>query len=162
MLAAGEDPLYIVRRLVRFASEDVGNAEPQALQAALAAKEAYHFLGSPEGELALAQAVIFLAAAPKSNAVYRAFGEAQQDVEAAPLEGVPLHLRNAPTALMKEIGYGAGYQYPHDLPEAFADQTYLPESLKGRIYYHPTDRGLEAEIGRRLAEWRRLKVGASS
>ena len=162
MLAAGEDPLYIVRRLVRFASEDVGNAEPQALQIALAAKEAYHFLGSPEGDLALAQAVVFLAVAPKSNAVYRAFGGAQQDVEAAPLEGVPLHLRNAPTALMKEIGYGAGYQYPHDLPEAFADQTYLPESLKGRIYYHPTDRGLEAEIGRRLAEWRRLKVGASS
>lgn len=150
MLASGEDPLYITRRLIRFASEDVGNAEPQALQVALAAKEAYHFLGSPEGELALAQAVVFLATAPKSNAVYRAFGEAQRDVEEAPLEGVPLHLRNAPTALMKDLEYGAGYQYPHDLPEAFADQDHLPEQLKGRIYYRPTDRGLEAEIGRRL------------
>ena len=162
MLASGEDPLYIARRLVRFASEDVGNAEPRALQVALAAKEAYHFLGSPEGDLALAQAVVFLATAAKSNAIYRAFGDAQRDVEKAPLEGVPLHLRNAPTALMKEVGYGAGYQYPHDLPEAFADQDYLPESLKGRIYYHPTDRGLEAEIGRRLAEWRRRKAGMSS
>lgn len=161
MLASGEDPLYIARRLVRFASEDIGNAEPQALQVALAAKEAYHFLGSPEGDLALAQAVVFLATAPKSNAIYRAFGEAQRDVEGAPLEAVPLHLRNAPTTLMKEAGYGVGYQYPHDLPEAFADQTYLPESLKGRIYYRPTDHGLEAEIGRRLAEWRRLKMGAS-
>ncbi|MBZ0169747.1 ATPase AAA [Candidatus Methylomirabilis lanthanidiphila] len=161
MLASGEDPLYITRRLIRFASEDVGNAEPQALQVALAAKEAYHFLGSPEGELALAQAVVFLATAPKSNAVYRAFGEAQRDVEEAPLEGVPLHLRNAPTALMKDLEYGAGYQYPHDLPEAFADQDHLPEQLKGRIYYRPTDRGLEAEIGRRLAEWRRRKVGTS-
>lgn len=160
MLISGEDPLYIVRRLVRFASEDVGNADLQALQVALAAKEAYHFLGSPEGDLALAQAVVFLATAPKSNAVYRAFGEAKRDVEEAPLEGVPLHMRNAPTALMKELEYGAGYQYPHDLPGAFADQTYLPDSLKGRIYYHPTDRGLEVEIGRRLAEWRRLRVGA--
>ncbi len=162
MLASGEDPLYIARRLVRFASEDVGNADPQALQVALAAKEAYHFLGSPEGELALAQAAAYLATAPKSNAIYKAFGEAQRDVEEAPLEGVPLHLRNAPTALMKEFGYGAGYQYPHDLPDVIADQDYLPESLKGRVYYRPTDRGLEAEIGRRLKEWRRRKVGISS
>jgi putative ATPase len=162
MLASGEDPLYIARRLVRFASEDVGNADPQALGVALAAKEAYHFLGSPEGELALAQATAYLATAPKSNAIYTAFGEAQRDVQEAPLQGVPLHLRNAPTPLMKEFGYGAGYQYPHDLPEAFADQDYLPEGLKGRVYYHPTDRGLEAEIGRRLKEWRRRKVGISS
>ena len=161
MLASGEDPLYIARRLVRFASEDIGNADPQALQVALAAKEAYHFLGSPEGELALAQAAVYLATSPKSNAVYRAFGEAQRDVGEAPIEGVPLHLRNAPTPLMQEFGYGAEYQYPHDLPGAFADQDYLPEGLKGRIYYHPTDRGLEAEIGRRLAEWRRRKVGIS-
>ncbi len=158
MLASGEDPLYIVRRMVRFASEDIGNADPQALLVALAAKEAYHFLGSPEGDLALAQAVLYLATAHKSNAVYKAFGETQRDVEQAPLEGVPLHLRNAPTALMKEMEYGAGYQYPHDLPEAFADQQYLPEQLKERIYYHPTDCGLEAEIGRRLAEWRRRKL----
>lgn len=162
MLASGEDPLYIARRLVRFASEDVGNADPRALQVALAAKDAYHFLGSPEGELALAQVVVYLATAPKSNAIYLAFGEAQRDVEQAPLEGVPLHLRNAPTALMKELEYGAGYQYPHDLPEAFADQDYLPAQLRGRIYYHPTDRGLEAEIGRRLTEWRRRKVGTPS
>lgn len=162
MLASGEDPMYIARRLVRFASEDVGNADPQALQVALAAKDAYHFLGSPEGELALAQAVVYLATAPKSNAIYRAFGEAQRDVEQAPLEGVPLHLRNAPTALMKELEYGAGYQYPHNLPGAFAGQDYLPDKLKDRIYYHPTDRGLEAEIGRRLAEWRRRKVGTPS
>ncbi len=162
MLASGEDPLYIARRLVRFASEDIGNADPQALQVAVAAKEAYHFLGSPEGELALAQAAVYLATAPKSNAVYVAFGEAQRDVEAAPLQGVPLHLRNAPTPLMKELGYGIDYQYPHDLPDAFAEQNYLPERLKGRIYYHPTDRGLEAEIGRRLREWRRRRVGISS
>ena len=162
MLASGEDPLYIARRLVRFASEDIGNADPQALQIAVAAKDAYHFLGSPEGDLALAQAAAYLATAPKSNAIYVAFGEAQQDVESAPLQGVPLHLRNAPTPLMKELGYGIEYQYPHDLPEAFARQDYLPEGLKGRIYYHPTDRGLEAEIGRRLREWRRRKVGASS
>ncbi len=162
MLASGEDPLYIARRLVRFASEDIGNADPSALQVALAAKEAYHFLGSPEGELALAQAVVYLATAPKSNAIYTAFGEAQRDVAEAPLHGVPLHLRNAPTSLMEELGYGAGYQYPHDLPEAFIEQDYLPEGLKGRIYYHPTDRGLEAEIGRRLTEWRRRKVGVSS
>jgi putative ATPase len=162
MLASGEDPMYIARRLVRFASEDVGNADPHALGMALAAKEAYHFLGSPEGELALAQATAYLATALKSNAIYTAFGEAQRDVEEAPLQGVPLHLRNAPTPLMKEFGYGAGYQYPHDLPEAFADQDYLPEGLKGRVYYHPTGRGLEAEIGRRLKEWRRRKVGISS
>jgi putative ATPase len=162
MLACGEDPLYIARRLVRFASEDVGNADPQALQIALAAKDAFHFLGSPEGELALAQAAAYLATAPKSNAVYVAFGEARRDVEDAPFEGVPLHLRNAPTALMKEMGYGTDYQYPHDLPGALADQDYLPEGLKGRIYYHPTDRGLEAEIGRRLSEWRRRKVEIAS
>jgi putative ATPase len=162
MLASGEDPLYIARRLVRFASEDIGNADPQALQVAVAAKEAYHFLGSPEGELALAQAAAYLATAPKSHAIYVAFGEAQRDVEAAPIQGVPLHLRNAPTPLMKEFGYGVGYQYPHDHPEAYADQDYLPEGLKDRIYYHPTDRGLEAEIGRRLREWRRRKVGTSS
>ncbi len=162
MLASGEDPLYIARRLVRFASEDVGNADPQALQVALAAKDAYHFLGSPEGELALAQAAAYLATAPKSNAIYTAFGEAQRDVEEAPIEGVPLHLRNAPTALMKEFKYGADYQYPHDLPDAIADQDYLPDGLKGRIYYHPTERGLEVEIGKRLKEWRRRKVGISS
>ena len=155
MLASGEDPLYLARRLVRFASEDIGNADPHALPLAVAAKEAYHFLGSPEGELALAQCVIYLATAPKSNAVYVAFGEAQTDVASAPAEPVPLHIRNAPTALMKELHYGEGYKYTHDYEGAHVEQDYLPESLKGRVYYRPTDRGLEAEIGKRLAAWRR-------
>ena len=154
MLESGEDPLYVARRLVRFASEDVGNADPLALQLTLAAKDAYHFLGSPEGELALAQATLYLACAPKSNAVYVAFGEAQQDVHDKPTEPVPLHLRNAPTGLMAHLGYGKGYQYAHDAPEALVDQEHLPDALKGRIYYRPTDRGLEAEIAQRLARWR--------
>ncbi len=155
MLASGEDPLYLARRLIRFASEDIGNADPQALSLAVAAKEAYHFLGTPEGELALAQCAAYLATAPKSNAVYMAFGEAQADVASAPAEPVPLHIRNAPTPLMKELGYGQGYKYAHDYPEAQVEQTYLPESLRDRIYYRPTDRGLELEIQKRLAAWRR-------
>jgi putative ATPase len=154
MLESGEDPLYLARRLVRFASEDVGNADPLALQLTLAAKDAYHFLGSPEGELALAQATLYLACTPKSNAVYVAFGEAQKDVHDKPAEPVPLHLRNAPTDLMAQLGYGGGYQYAHDAPDALVDQAHLPESLKGRTYYRPTDRGLEAEIAQRLARWR--------
>ena len=158
MLEAGEDRLYIARRLVRFASEDVGNADPRALTITLAAKEAYDFLGSPEGELALAQATLFLALAPKSNAVYVAYGEAQTDVRERPAEPVPLHIRNAPTRLMKNLGYGAGYQYAHDAPEARVDQEDLPDALRGRQYYRPTDRGLEAELGRRLAEWRRWRA----
>jgi putative ATPase len=158
MLDSGEDPLYVARRLVRFASEDVGNADPQALVLTLAAKDAYDFLGSPEGELALAQATLYLALAAKSNAVYVAFGEARQDVDDRPAEPVPLHIRNAPTGLMRDLGYGAGYQYAHDAPEARVDQEHLPESLQGREYYRPTDRGAEAEIGRRLAEWRRWRA----
>lgn len=158
MLESGEAPLYIARRLVRFASEDVGNADPSALGLTLAAKEAYDFLGSPEGELALAQATLYLALAPKSNAAYVAYGEARDDVRARPAEPVPLHIRNAPTALMKGLGYGAGYQYAHDAPDARVDQEHLPESLRGRQYYRPTDRGREAEIGRRLAEWRRWRA----
>jgi putative ATPase len=158
MLEAGEDRLYIVRRLVRFASEDVGNADPRALTLALAAKEAYDFLGSPEGELAIAQATLFLALAPKSNAVYVAYGEAQQDVRERPAEPVPLHIRNAPTRLMKDLGYGQGYQYAHDAPDARVDQDDLPDALRGREYYRPTGRGLEAEMGRRLAEWRKWRA----
>jgi putative ATPase len=154
MLEAGEDRLYIARRLVRFASEDVGNADPGALSLTLAAKEAYDFLGDPEGELALAQATLYLALAPKSNAVYAAYNEAKEDVSQRPAEPVPLHIRNAPTGLMKDLGYGAGYQYAHDAPDARVDQQDLPESLRGRQYYRPTNRGLEAELGRRLAEWR--------
>jgi putative ATPase len=162
MLESGEDPLYLARRLVRFASEDVGNADPLALQLALAAKDAYHFLGSPEGELALAQAALYLACAPKSNAVYSAFTEAQKDVREAPAEPVPLHLRNAPTGLMAHLGYGTGYQYAHDAPDALVDQEHFPESLKGRTYYRPTDRGLEAEIARRLARWRQWRQSRPS
>jgi putative ATPase len=155
MLASGEDPLYIARRLIRFASEDIGNADPQALPLAVAAKDAYHFLGTPEGELALAQCVTYLATAPKSNAVYVAFGEAQADVASAPAEPVPLHIRNAPTPLMRELGYSEGYKYAHEYEDAYVEQEYLPESLRGRVYYRPTDRGLEAEIAKRLAAWRR-------
>jgi len=154
MLASGEEPLYVARRLVRFACEDIGNADPTALSLALAAKEAYHFLGSPEGELALAQCVVYLATAPKSNAVYAAFGEVRADLAAAPADPVPLHIRNAPTALMKELGYGSGYKYAHDYEGGYVEQEYLPERLRGRRYYRPTNRGLEAEIGRRLEAWR--------
>jgi len=158
MLESGEDPLYVARRLVRFASEDVGNADPEALTLTLAAKEAYDFLGSPEGELALAQATLYLALAPKSNAVYVAFNEAREDVAERPAEPVPLHIRNAPTRLMKDLGYGAGYQYAHDAPEARVEQEHLPEALRARRYYRPTDRGREADIARRLAEWRQWRA----
>ncbi len=159
MLDSGEDPLYVARRLVRFASEDVGNADPQALALTLAAKDAYDFLGSPEGELALAQATLYLALAPKSNAAYAAYNEARADVDAAPAEPVPLHIRNAPTGLMKDLGYGQGYQYAHDAPDARVDQEHLPDALRGRQYYRPVDRGVEADLARRLAEWRRWRAG---
>jgi putative ATPase len=158
MLDSGEDPLYVARRLVRFASEDVGNADPAALGLTLAAKDAFQFLGSPEGELALAQATLYLALAPKSNAAYVAHNEAQDDVRERPAEPVPLHIRNAPTGLMKDLGYGKGYQYAHDTPDARVEQEHLPEALRGRQYYRPTDRGLEADLGRRLAEWRRWRA----
>jgi putative ATPase len=158
MLESGEEPLYVARRLVRFASEDVGNADPEALHLTLAAKEAYDFLGSPEGELALAQATLYLAMAPKSNAVYVAYNEAKEDVTERPAEPVPLHIRNAPTTLMKDLGYGAGYQYAHDAPDARVDQEHLPAALRGREYYRPTDRGREADIARRLAQWRRWRA----
>jgi putative ATPase len=158
MLDSGEDPLYVARRLVRFASEDIGNADPQALALTLAAKDAYDFLGSPEGELALAQATLYLALAPKSNAAYVAFNEAKADVHERPAEPVPLHIRNAPTGLMRDLGYGSGYQYAHDAPEARVEQEHLPEALRDRRYYRPVDRGLEAELGRRLAEWRRWRT----
>ena len=162
MLEAGEDPLFIARRLVRAASEDVGNADPQALSVALAAKEAYDFLGSPEGELALAQAAVYLACAPKSNAVYTAFDAARADVHARPAEPVPLHIRNAPTRLMQELGYGAGYQYAHDAPDAQVAQEHLPEALRGRTYYHPVARGYETEIRARLERWRQGRRGGEN
>ncbi|HKX00870.1 MAG TPA: replication-associated recombination protein A [Methylomirabilota bacterium] len=154
MLEAGEDPLYVARRLVRFASEDVGNADPAALRLTLDAKEAYHFLGTPEGELALAQATCYLALAPKSNAVYAAWNAVRHDIAEQPAEPVPLHLRNAPTGLMGHLGYGRGYQYAHDAPDARVSQEHLPDALRGRVYYQPTDRGAEKEIADRLAKWR--------
>jgi putative ATPase len=157
MLEAGEDPLYIARRLIRFASEDVGNADPQALAIAVAAKDAVHFIGMPEGNTALAQAAIYLATAPKSNAVYRAYGAAAADAHIQVAEPVPLHLRNAPTPLMKQLDYGKGYEYAHDEPDAVANMTCLPPSLADRKYYTPTERGFEREIKRRLEEWEKFK-----
>jgi putative ATPase len=157
MLEAGEDPLYVARRMVRFASEDIGNADPQALQIAVAAKEAVHFIGLPEGNLALAQAAIYLATAPKSNSTYRAYAKAKEDVEKTQNEPVPLHIRNPVTPLMKELGYGKGYRYPHDFPAGIVKQGFLPGNLEGKTYYHPTDRGFEKEIKRRLEHWKKLK-----
>ena len=157
MLEAGEDPLYVARRLVRFASEDVGNADPRALEVTLAAKDAVHFLGMPEANTALAQAVVYLAAAPKSNAVYLAYGAAAKDALTDVASPVPLHLRNAPTGLMKELGYGAGYKYAHDEAEGVAEMSSLPEHLAGRRYYQPTDRGVEARIKEALARARALR-----
>jgi putative ATPase len=154
MLEAGEDPLYVARRLVRFASEDVGNADPAALRITLDARDAYHFLGTPEGELALAQATCYLALAPKSNAVYAAWNHVQADIRDLPAEPVPLHLRNAPTGLMAGLGYGRGYQYAHDAPDARVAQEHLPDALRGRIYYRPTDRGAEQALADRLRRWR--------
>jgi putative ATPase len=154
MLEAGEDPLFIARRMVIFAAEDVGNAEPQALQVAVAAKDAVHFVGLPEGRIPLAQAATFLATCPKSNAAYRAMLAAADDVKRAGVLPVPLHLRNAPTPLMKGLGYGAGYLYPHDYDDAVVEQDYMPEALAGRRYYEPTERGREREIGERLRAWR--------
>ncbi|HWC17146.1 MAG TPA: hypothetical protein VG498_09030, partial [Terriglobales bacterium] len=152
MLASGEDPLYIARRVVRMAVEDVGLASPQALSICLAARDAYDFLGSPEGELALAQAVAYLALAPKSNAVYTAFGEVYEDVEKTAADPVPLQLRNAPTGLMKAFGYGQGYQYAHDLESKVADMQCLPDNLRDRRYFHPTNEGFERELRKRMEE----------
>jgi putative ATPase len=150
MLEAGEDPLYVARRLVRFASEDVGLADPQALVLAMAAQQAVHFIGMPEGALALAELVVYLAAAPKSNAVYLAYGGAARDALETRAEPVPLWIRNAPTGLMKDLGYGKGYRYAHDEEEGVAGMECLPDSLAGRRYYRPTDRGGEADVASRL------------
>jgi putative ATPase len=157
MLESGEDPLYVARRLVRMASEDIGLAEPNAVQVTIAAMQAFEFLGPPEGNLALAQAAVYLALAPKSNAVYKAYGEVHGDLQTTMAEPVPLHIRNAVTGLMKNIGYGRGYQYAHDSEDKLTDMTCLPESLAGRIYYHPTDQGFEARIRQRLDEIRRIR-----
>jgi putative ATPase len=156
MLAAGEDPLYVARRLVRFASEDVGNADPRALPLAVAAFQAYHQLGTPEGELAIAQCCVYLATAPKSNAIYTGFKQAIAEVEESGSLPPPLVIRNAPTRLMKDLGYGAGYQYAHDQPGSIADQQHLPDELSGRRFYEPSAEGEEAEIARRMKAWEKL------
>jgi putative ATPase len=158
MLEAGEDPLYIARRVVRMAVEDIGLADPQALALTMAARDAVDFIGMPEGNLALAEAVVYLSLAPKSNALYTAYAQVQQDVEQTAAQPVPLHIRNAPTALMKGLGYGKGYQYAHDLEEKVADMECLPENLRGRVYYRPTAEGAEQELRKRLEEVRRRRA----
>jgi putative ATPase len=158
MVEGGEDPLYIARRLVRFASEDVGIADPQALVVAMAAKEAVHFVGMPEGNNALAQAVVYLATAPKSNALYVGYQQASGDALRDVAEPVPLHLRNAPTRLMKDLDYAKGYQYAHEERDAIAAMECLPDALRGRRYYRPTERGFEKEIKRRLDAWEGIKA----
>ena len=157
MLAAGEDPLYIARRMVRFASEDIGNADPAALGITVSAMQAFHFIGLPEGELALAQAAVYLATAPKSNSLYVAYGMVKERISETGTLAVPLHIRNAPTRLMKDIGYGKGYQYAHDFEDAYTPQDYLPDELMGEVYYRPTARGYEKVIKDRIEKWRKLR-----
>jgi len=162
MLESGEDPLYIARRMVRMASEDVGLAEPSALTITIAAKDAFHFIGPPEGYLALAQAAVYLSLAPKSNALETAYIEVIEDVHKTEADPVPLHLRNAPTGLMKNLGYGAGYKYAHNYEEKVTDMSCLPDNLAGRTWYHPTDQGFEQRLRVRLDEIRKLKSRATS
>ncbi|MBU1571533.1 MAG: replication-associated recombination protein A [Proteobacteria bacterium] len=157
MLAAGEDPLYIARRMVRFASEDVGNADPYALSVAMDAMEAFKFIGQPEGELALAQAAVYLSTAPKSNSIYTAYGRVREAVRNEGALPVPFHIRNAPTSLMKELGYGRDYKYAHDYKEEYVFQEYLPDKLEGHLFYFPSERGYEKTVKERLDKWRKLK-----
>ena len=157
MLEAGEDPLYVARRLIRFASEDIGNADPHALTVAVAAKDAVHFIGMPEGNTALAQAAIYLATAPKSNAVYVAYTQAAEDAVRQIAEPVPMHIRNAPTKLMKDLGYGKGYKYAHDEAEGVVGMDCLPPSLSGKTYYEPSGRGFEDTIRKRIEEWKHIR-----
>jgi putative ATPase len=162
MLESGEDALYLARRMVRMASEDIGLAEPGALAVTLAAKDAFDFLGAPEGHLALAQAAVYLSLAPKSNALYTGYGEVLEDVHKTEADPVPLHLRNAPTGLMKHLGYGKGYQYAHDHEDKLTDMQCLPDNLTGRAYYHPTDQGFEQRLRQRLDEIRKIKSRSAS
>jgi putative ATPase len=162
MLDGGEDPLYLARRLVRMAVEDVGLADPQALQIAIAAQQAMHFMGMPEGALALAECAVYMATASKSNSLYTAYGAAQADVEGTRNDPVPLHLRNAPTKLMKTIGYGKHYKYAHQYEDAVVEQQNLPDSIAGRTYYAPTRRGHEKTIGERLEKWRQILADRKS
>ncbi len=157
MLFAGEDRLYIARRLIRMAVEDIGVADPQALSICVAAKDTYHFLGSPEGELALVEATVYLATAPKSNRLYTAYGKVMRTIQDNPTEPVPLHIRNAPTSLMKDLGYAEGYKYAHDYDEAYVDQEYLPDSLQGTRFYEPSNMGFEKVIRERMEWWKRKK-----
>jgi putative ATPase len=157
MLEAGEDPLYIARRLVRFASEDVGMADPQALVIAMAAQQAVHFIGMPEGNLALAEAAVYLATAPKSNSLYEAYSRIQEEIKKGSDESVPLPLRNPSTPLMKELEYGKGYKYAHDYPGHFVEQQHLPDSLKGKQFYTPSEQGYENQVIARLKEWWRKR-----
>jgi putative ATPase len=157
MLEAGEDPLYVARRVVRMAVEDIGLADPNALSLCMAARDAVDFIGMPEGNLALAQAVVYLSVAPKSNALYTAYGDVRQDVEETAADAVPLHLRNAPTKLMKGLGYGKGYQYAHDLEGKVADMQCLPDNLRDRVYYRPTNEGIEKRIRERMEEIKRQR-----
>jgi len=160
MIESGEDPLYLARRMVRMASEDIGLAEPGALAVTLAAKEAFDFLGAPEGHLALAQAAVYLSLAPKSNAVYVAYGDVMEDVRKTEAEPVPLHLRNPVTGLMKNIGYGEGYKYAHDFEDKVTEMQCLPDNLVGRQYYQPMDQGFEARLRARMAEIGNMKKKA--
>jgi putative ATPase len=160
MIAAGEDPLYIARRMVRFASEDVGNADPQALIIAIAAQQAFHFIGLPEGELALAQAAVYLATAPKSNSLYIGYGKVKETINTKGYLPVPLHIRNAPTKLMKELDYGKDYKYAHDYADAYVPQEYLPEKIQGQIFYQPKETGFEKTIKERINVWRQKKNNA--
>jgi len=160
MIAAGEDPLYIARRMVRFASEDIGNADPHALVLTMAAQQAFHFIGLPEGELAIAQAAVYLAVAPKSNALYTGYGRTRDLINKTGYLPVPLHIRNAPTKLMKELEYGKDYKYAHDYQNAYVPQEYFPDKLQGKVLYSPTDAGYEKIIKERVAEWRRRKTEA--
>ena len=162
MLTGGEDPNYVARRLVRFAVEDVGLAEPQALELCVAAWQAYERLGSPEGELALAQAVIYLATAPKSNAAYRAFGSAMGAARETGSLAPPMHILNAPTRLMKDLGYGKDYAYDHDAPDAFSGQDYFPPGMARRQFYKPVERGFEREVKKRLDYWSKLRLERSA
>lgn len=165
MIQGGEDPLYIVRRMVRFATEDIGLADPRALEITIAARDAYQYLGSPEGELAIAEACVYLATAPKSNKVYEAWKAAQRAASETPSAPVPKHIRNAPTALMKELDYGKGYQYAHAVPDAYIPQEYLPDEVRDRAgatpFYQPGQFGFEKEIAKRLEWWNSLKTRVS-
>ncbi len=158
MLEAGEDPLFILRRMIRFASEDVGNSDPAALGVSVSALQAFQFIGHPEGELALAQAAVYLATAPKSNALYTGFGKVKEDIRKTGTLPVPLHIRNSPTGMMKDMGYGKGYKYAHNFPDAHVPQEYMPEKLKGRIYYNPTTRGYEKIIKDRIDKWYKMRA----